>query len=109
MSHFVEIWRNLLEGKIALPVTDITNEELTQAWENWLYFHRGIHCEEVEGRFFTYCHNLDQSWVEACLDWGNGQDTYHVSIGTAERIRKCASSNFNALLEAYYINHPWDK
>ena len=100
-------WKLLLEGKISIREEYITNQELTQAWENWLHFHRGIHCEETEERFFAYCRSLEQNWIDAPLDWSNGEETYHVARSTAQRIKKLLSPNYNTWLEAYYINHPW--
>jgi hypothetical protein len=92
----------------------ITVGEISQAWENWLTFHKGIHCEETEERFFTYCHSIEQSFVDDLLDWSvvdderpEDGDKRHVAANTASRIRLAASHHFNAILNAYYIKHPW--
>lgn len=92
----------------------ITVAEIRQAWGNWLTYHRGIHCEETEERFFTYCHNLEQSFVDDLLDWTADHDDEReygdrrqVATSTANRIRLAASHHFNTVLNAYYIKHPW--
>lgn len=85
----------------------VTNAELTKAWENWLYFHRGINCEETESRFFAYMHTQEQSFIDDCLDWDNEKGPYHVAADTAVRVIQAAGSYFNAIFSAYYAKHPW--
>lgn len=87
----------------------ITIEELKQAWKNWIYFHKGIECEEVETRFYMYCHTLEQSFIDDLLDWDANNDVkkMHVAKGTANRIKSAASTHFNTILNAYYIRNPW--
>ena len=92
----------------------VTVTEIEQAWNNWLYFHKGVHCEEVEERFFTYCHSLEQSFVDDLLDWRSDHDDEraygdqrHVAASTTQRIKLAASPHFNTILNAYYVKHPW--
>lgn len=88
--------------------TKITHEELRLAWRNWLYFHRGIDCDETEERFYAYCHSLEQSFVDDILDWDEHTDQpIIVAADTARNIRQCASIHFDAILNAYYVTHPW--
>lgn len=88
--------------------TYITHETLNQAWNNWLHFHRGIHCEETELRFYTYCHSLEQSFVDDALNWDDDDLwTHHVAASTAYRVNLLAGPNFNMIIRAYYVNHPW--
>lgn len=87
--------------------TFITHETLTQAWANWLQHHHGLQCEEVEERFFTYCHSLEQSFIDDPLDWENDNDQYHVAADTAHRINLLAGPHFNTVISAYYAKHPW--
>lgn len=87
----------------------ITNSELRKAWKNWLYFHRGIHCEETEERFFKYCHTVEQSFIDDMLNWDDGKATYHVAQDTAQRVVKAAGPYFNTIFSAYYAKHPWTK
>jgi len=85
----------------------ITSEEVTKAHDNWVYFHKGLICDESEERFFTYCHSQAQSFVDDVLDWDNGEETYHVAGSTAQRIKQLGSPHFHAILEAWYAKHPW--
>lgn len=92
----------------------VTITEITQAWDNWLTFHRGINCEETMERFFTYCHSVPQSFVDDLLDWEAGcvdercyDDTRHVASSTAQRVKMLAGPYFNAVVSAYYAKHPW--
>lgn len=90
------------------PVDDqVTYEEFNRAEENWYEGHYGLRCEEAETRFFTYCHSLEQSFVDNVLG-GDGDDgVYKVAASTAQRIRLLASPNFKTIIEAYYKRHPW--
>lgn len=85
----------------------VTNLELRTAWQNWLYFHKGLHCEEVEIRFFNYCHTVKQSFIDDSLDWDNDGDRYHVAVDTAQRIKQLAGSYSETICKAYYIKNPW--
>lgn len=84
----------------------ITSAELEKAWDNWLYFHRGLHCEETEERFFTYCHSTEQSFVDDMLLLEDPENKF-VCAETAQKVRQCASPHFNTVLAAYYAKHPW--
>jgi len=88
--------------------------EIEKAYDNWLYFHRGIQCEETEARFFTYCHTVEQSFVDDLLDWGSYSfddqrfgENRHVASSTAQRIKMVAGPHWNTVLNAYYAKHPW--
>lgn len=85
----------------------ITINELRTAFENWLDFHYGLHCEEVEERFFKYCHSLAQSQIDDSLDWDNGRETYQVSADTAHNVKLLNSPHHHAVIKAYYAKHPW--
>lgn len=81
----------------------VTSEEVMRAEENWIYFHRGINSDEVQNRFFTYCHSFEQSFEDDLL---SGEGPMHVARDTAQRIIQAAGPHFNAIFEAYYQNHP---
>jgi len=83
--------------------------EIEQAWRNWMTAHYGIHCEETEERFFSYCHSVEQSFVDDLLDWQSYSfddqrfgENRHVAASTAKRIKMMASQHFHAIVKMYY-------
>ena len=88
--------------------------EIERAWHNWMTAHYGIHCEETEERFFSYCHSVEQSRVDDLLDWGSFSfddqkfgETRHVAASTANRIKMMAGPHFQTIVSVYYAKHPW--
>jgi len=92
----------------------VTITEVAQAWDNWLTFHHGISCDKTEEQFFSYCHSLEQSFIDDLLDWGSYSfddqrfgETRHVAASTAHRIKMMAGPHYHTIANAYYANHPW--
>ena len=85
----------------------IDNATLTKAWENWLHFHRGVHCEEVETRFFNYVHpDYELSFVDDVLDWDGDEDIHYVLPDTAYRLTLAAGPHAETIFKAHYAKHP---
>lgn len=77
----------------------ITARIVVKAWENWLEFHYGLHCEELETRFFTYIDPKDAS--EDIINWDK-DNAVNVIPACAEKLKLLAGPHWRALITAAY-------
>lgn len=82
----------------------LQQETVTKAWENWLEFHYGLHCEEVMDRFFKLIDPGDRYGLDP---WDHDVETYKVAPDVAHRVRAAAGSHYHAIFKANYIKNPW--
>jgi len=81
---------------------------LRQAWKNWLNFHHGLHCEELETRFFNYIHpDFEESFTDDALNWDADEEEYNVLPQTRNRLVALAGQHHYAIIKMYYANNPW--
>lgn len=90
--------------KAATRLIVIPAEQVERAWNNWLKFHYGIHCDETETRFFTFLDPDDSN--EQVIDWDEDEDL-HCFADIAHKLRLLSSPHFHAVIHAHYVQHPW--
>lgn len=86
----------------------LKGELLRQAWQNWLEFHYGLDCEELETRFFDYVHPLmADSYTDDPLDWDSDDLEFNVLPQTRDRVVALAGPHHYAVIKMHYANNPW--
>lgn len=81
-------------------------EVLNKAWENWLNFHYGIHCEETMERFCNFVDTEDTN--EQVLDFWNGDEEYYEMFpDIAHSLRLASGLDHHAIFKAHYVRNPW--
>lgn len=77
---------------------------IDKAWENFLEFHYGLHCEELEARFFDYLDPKDAS--QDVINFGGSWDDdvpIDVIPEAAEKLKMLAGPHWRTVITAAYI------